>query len=124
MGLISWRRKCGLIRTSASVVGSVFPPSPLPHLFHPLQTPVNSTVEGICFQVVLEKGVQSVVGVKSRLDELARTLEFQKIYHREIEAGELTLSDVERCLCNIYHELSKHAHGNDGVIPISLCGLQ
>lgn len=59
-----------------------------------------------------------MTGVQLRLDELAKTPGFLKIYRREIEARRLTLPDVERCRRNIYHEVSKHAHGNDGVIRI------
>lgn len=101
-------------RTSTSVAGSVSPP-PFPSLLLIL---ANSTVERICYQAVLEKKIDSAGGVQTRLDELAKTPEFQKIYRREIEAHGLTLPDVERCRRNIYHELSKHAHGNDGVLQI------
>lgn len=67
---------------------------------------------------MLEKRIGSAISVQARLDALAKTAAFQKVYSREIEAHGLILLDVERCRRNIYHELSKHAHGNDGVIQI------
>lgn len=66
----------------------------------------------------MEKWIKPSIGVQSRLDALATTQEFQKIYIREIEARGLMKPDVERCRRHIYHDLSKHAHGNDGVIQV------
>lgn len=78
----------------------------------------NSRVERICYQGVLENRITAVIGVQLRLDELARTQEFQKIYRREIEARGLTFPDVERCRRSINHKPSITAYCNDGGIQI------
>lgn len=57
-------------------------------------------------------------GVQRQLDALAATREFGAVYAYEIAARKLARQDVERCRRNIYHELSKHAHGNEGTILI------
>lgn len=93
--------------------GLGIPPPSFSHL-----TILTTRVERICYHAVLEKRINPVTGVQMRLDELAKTPGFLKVYRREIEARRLTLPDVERCRRNIYHEVSKHAHGNDGVIRI------
>ena len=62
--------------------------------------------------------IGSVAGVQSQLDALAKDPTFQEIYDQEISSMKLRKVDVERCRKNLYHEVSKHAHGNDGTIRI------
>lgn len=67
---------------------------------------------------MLENRIQNIGGVQRQLDALATTHDFGSIYRREIAARKLTMKDVERDRRNIYHELSKHAHGNERTILI------
>ena len=44
--------------------------------------------------------------------------DFRAIFDKEVALRHLVRKDVERCHKNLYHELSKHAHGNDGSVVI------
>lgn len=107
-------------QTAASMfaVGSVRPSLHPPSL---ARFPANepTLAERISYQAVLENRIQlRGGGVQKQLDALAATREFCTVYADEIAARMLALQDVERCRKNIYHELSKHAHGNEGTILI------
>lgn len=52
------------------------------------------------------------------IDRLAQTPEFQKVFREEVARRGLRPQDVIPCLAVVYHECSKHAHGNDGIITI------
>lgn len=78
----------------------------------------NAEVERICYQAVLEKHILHSGGVQERLNAIAKIPVFAKVYEEEIARRKLTKIDVDSCRKRIYHELSKHAHGNQGVITI------
>lgn len=84
---------------------------------HSIQRP-NAGVERICYQAVLERHILHSGGIQDRLDAIAKIPAFAEIYDGEIAHRKLTKTDVDRCRKRIYHELSKHAHGNQGVIMI------
>lgn len=67
---------------------------------------------------MLEGRIENIGGVQRQLDALASTKAFAAVYGREIAARKLIMRDVESCRRNIYHELSKHAHGNERTILI------
>ncbi|KAL0633277.1 hypothetical protein Q9L58_007830 [Maublancomyces gigas] len=79
---------------------------------------VRGGLERICYQAVLDQRIPNVSGTQRKLDALASTDAFGEIYMLEISTRKLIMRDVERCRKNIYHELSKHAHGNEGTILI------
>ena len=57
-------------------------------------------------------------GTQEKLDELSRLEAFDVIVTAEIASRKLVKEDVLQCSRCIYHEVSKHAHGNDGTITI------
>src|SRR4051794_35515512 len=76
-------------------------------------------VERITYQATLEDKVgKKVRGVQQKLDELALTDEFVILLRNEGEARGLRLLDVWTCVGDLYHEVSKHARGNDGCIAL------
>ncbi|KAG0137472.1 hypothetical protein HOY82DRAFT_649156 [Tuber indicum] len=60
----------------------------------------------------------STESVQAALDELAKTAKFKKLLAQEIAARRLVKKDVDRCVAVVYHEASKHAHGNCRMITI------
>ena len=58
-------------------------------------------------------------GTQQRLNALAETPAFRNILEEEIDKRKLVPKDVERCILNLYHEVSKHAHGNTMQIEIN-----
>jgi len=62
-------------------------------------------------KVILDKA-----GVQAKLNALAQTPEFKQILREVVEDHNLVLRDVQQCVDKIYHEVSKHAHGNNGFI--------
>ncbi|KAG0635946.1 hypothetical protein HOY80DRAFT_979736 [Tuber brumale] len=57
-------------------------------------------------------------GVQAGLDELAKTTVFQEFLAEEIATRHLVDKDVNRCAAVVYHEASKHKHGNTSIITI------
>src|SRR5947209_4324357 len=57
-------------------------------------------------------------GIQNSLNELAKLPQFKAIMESEVNQWNLVMGDVEACRSRIYHELSKHAHGNSGIITI------
>ncbi|CUS15414.1 unnamed protein product [Tuber aestivum] len=57
-------------------------------------------------------------GTQAALDILATTQAFKKILEMEIKGRKLVGRDVKRCIPLVYHECSKHAHGNTGMITV------
>jgi len=57
-------------------------------------------------------------GIQLKLNTLAARREFQEILRDEVEKHKLVLPDVQRGIKMIYHELSKHAHGNIGAVKL------
>jgi len=57
-------------------------------------------------------------GTQSALDRIATTPEFKKIFKSEIGRRGLRQLDILPCLATVYHDLSKHANGNDGFITL------
>jgi len=49
---------------------------------------------------------------------LAKTYAFKKILDEEIKDRGLVPEDVRKCAGQVYHEESKHAHGNTGMITV------
>lgn len=81
--------------------------------------------ERITYKATLENiipskpgGVGGGGGVQAKLDALAQLPDFAAI--AEEEAGErgLDLDDILRSAQDLYHAVSKHAHGNDGIILV------
>jgi hypothetical protein len=62
---------------------------------------------------ITEKG-----GVQNILDALAILPDFENIMKKEVASKKLVTKDVERCVKCLYHEVSKHAHGNTNDITI------
>ena len=60
--------------------------------------------------------IPNKAGVQAKLNALAETPEFQQILLEVIEEHNLVPRDVQQCVDKIYHEVSKHAHGNSGFI--------
>lgn len=76
-------------------------------------------VERITYQAATEGLIPSAIrGVQAQLDSLSKNTDFVSMYNHEIEAGRLRHADVEKCRKSLYHEVSKHAYGNDEVITI------
>ncbi|PWW73237.1 hypothetical protein C7212DRAFT_365988 [Tuber magnatum] len=57
-------------------------------------------------------------GVQPRLNLLAGWPKFNAILDQEVLQRGLVKSQANSTLKNIYHEVSKHAHGNDGLIVV------
>ena len=57
------------------------------------------------------------------MDKIFDKDEFQEIFNNEVALRNLVRRDVEICHKVLYHELSKHAHGNDGMIVIPKADL-
>ncbi|CUS15412.1 unnamed protein product [Tuber aestivum] len=57
-------------------------------------------------------------GTQAALNVLATTHAFKKILAGEIKARGLDEKDVQSCIPLVYHECSKRAHGNTGMITI------
>ena len=58
-------------------------------------------------------------GVQAALNQLASTDEFQNVFVAEVAKRGLRPEDVIPCLKVLYRKVSKHAHGNDGIITLS-----
>jgi hypothetical protein len=87
--------------------------------FHMTVCLTSSTIERIVFQAKLEgqfkegqKKGQKKVGVQGKLDNLAELSEFKDILQDEVAKHKLVYLEAWRCVAKIYHEVSKHAHGN------------
>jgi hypothetical protein len=76
-------------------------------------------VERITYQATLAKVIPHQGGILQKLNGLAQRPDFKKILQAEVANRKLVLKDVEACVPNIYHEVSKHAHGNTGVIELN-----
>jgi len=75
----------------------------------------SSTIERIVFHASLERQLKREprkAGVQKKLDHLAEREDFQAILQEEVAAHKLVYDDVWSCVKKIYHEVSKHAHGN------------
>ncbi|KAG0634866.1 hypothetical protein HOY80DRAFT_1053582 [Tuber brumale] len=59
-----------------------------------------------------------VPGIQAGLNEIANTEAFSKVLKKELATRNLLEMDVKRCIAVLYHEASKHAHGNNGKITI------
>jgi len=57
-------------------------------------------------------------GIQSRINKLAKTVEFQNVFNAEVARRRLCPHDVTSCLEVVYHHLSKYAHGNDRIITL------
>jgi hypothetical protein len=88
--------------------------------FHMTVCLTSSTIERIVFQAKLEglfkeegqKKGQKTVGVQAKLDKLAKLSDFKDILQDEVAKHKLAYLEAWRCVDKIYHEASKHAHGN------------
>ncbi|KAG0135083.1 hypothetical protein HOY82DRAFT_537017 [Tuber indicum] len=79
----------------------------------------NFNVRGaLVFQARLYKIIDSESGTQTGLNELAQKTELQKILEQEVQERRLVYSNVDRCFPHLYHCVSKHARGNDGIIII------
>jgi len=56
--------------------------------------------------------------IQDTLNRLVVTNEFQKVLKAEVAQRGLEPGDVIPSLQVVYHEVSKHAHGNDGAITL------
>ena len=70
------------------------------------------------FKACLDGTIKDLGGAQKNLDALATLKAFKDIMAKEVARRTLFQRDVERCIKALYHELSKHAHGNDGEIKI------
>jgi hypothetical protein len=75
----------------------------------------SSTIERIVFHANLEGQLKRELrnaGVQKQLDHLAERADFKAILQKEVAAHKLVYDEAWSCVKNIYHEVSKHAHGN------------
>jgi len=83
--------------------------------FHMTVYLTSLPVERIVYQAELEnqfeKGKKKV-GVQENLDILAKGSDFNNILKNEVDKHKLVYADAKRRVNKIYHEVSKHAHGN------------
>jgi hypothetical protein len=80
-------------------------------------------IERIVYQATLEELFEenkTKVGVQQKLNMLARRSHFNEILLEEVDKHKLVLKDVWACVDNIYHEVSKHAHGNREPIQLNM----
>ena len=83
--------------------------------FHMTVCLTSLPVERFVYQAELEnqfeKGKKKV-GVQENLDILAKGSDFNNILKNEVDKHKLVYADAKRRVNKIYHEVSKHAHGN------------
>jgi hypothetical protein len=79
---------------------------------------ISWIVERIAYKASLDRTITVKGGVQNKLDALAALPAFQIIMNKEVAIKQLVAKDVERCVKCLYHEVSKHAHGNTGDITI------
>jgi hypothetical protein len=72
----------------------------------------------ITYQATLSKEISHHGGVQQKLNKLAKRPDFKNLLQIQVTQCKLVLKDVEACVPNIYHEVSKHAHGNTGVVEL------
>ncbi|KAG0632564.1 hypothetical protein HOY80DRAFT_1067778 [Tuber brumale] len=58
------------------------------------------------------------LGIQAALDELAKTERFQTRLAAEVATRHLIKKDVARSIAGLYHQVSRLAHGNSGMITI------
>jgi hypothetical protein len=58
------------------------------------------------------------LGVQPALDELAKTERFQTRLAAEVATRRLVKKDVARSIAGVYHQVSRLAHGNSGMVTI------
>lgn len=74
--------------------------------------------ERITYKATLDKRILVKGGVQKKLDALAHLPEFSEIVIKEAAKRGLVFQDILHCAKNLYHEVSKNAHGNDGTILV------
>ncbi|KAG0642990.1 hypothetical protein HOY80DRAFT_1035100 [Tuber brumale] len=79
---------------------------------------VRGALERIVFQARLKGKINSEKGTQKGLNELAHTKDFNDILKKVVQERRLVHQDVKSCFRDLYHLVSKHAHGNDGMIAI------
>jgi hypothetical protein len=80
-------------------------------------------IERIVYRATLEELFEenkTKVGVQQKLNMLARRSDFNEILLEEVDKRKLVLKDVWACVDKIYHEVSKHAHGNREPIQLKV----
>ncbi|KAG0132959.1 hypothetical protein HOY82DRAFT_557116 [Tuber indicum] len=81
---------------------------------------LRGALERIAYHGRLIQKIKShyTLGVQAALDELAKTADFENLLAKEIVTRHLVKKDVRHCIAVVYHEASKHAHGNSSMITI------
>jgi hypothetical protein len=79
-------------------------------------------IERIAFHAEIEdrfkENKKAKAGVQQKLTMLARSSEFKGILQEEVDKRKLVPKDAWACVDKIYHEVSKHAHGNSEPIQL------
>ncbi|KAG0642238.1 hypothetical protein HOY80DRAFT_1107981, partial [Tuber brumale] len=57
-------------------------------------------------------------GIQAGINKMAKQQGFKTALNCVVQERGLVLGEVVTCVRNVYHELSKHAHGNNGTIVI------
>ena len=72
------------------------------------------------YQARLLKKIKGTIGtgITAGIKELSETPEFLEVFHAEVARRGLVPKDVTPCIPLVYHEASKHAHGNDSMITV------
>ncbi|KAG0640162.1 hypothetical protein HOY80DRAFT_1070710 [Tuber brumale] len=79
---------------------------------------IRGALERIVFQARLQGRINSEKGTQKGLNELAHTKDFTDILKKVVQERCHVHQDVKSCFRDLYHLVSKHAHGNDGMIDI------
>ncbi|CUS09335.1 unnamed protein product [Tuber aestivum] len=79
---------------------------------------IRGALERIVYQYKHPKDIWSSKGIQQVLNEIAKTKAFDAVLQKEVQTHRLVRERVMDCVHNIYHEVSKHAHGNDGMILV------
>ncbi|KAG0637884.1 hypothetical protein HOY80DRAFT_1081617 [Tuber brumale] len=79
---------------------------------------IRGAIESIVYRAENKAETKHSHGIQARIDKMAKLEDFKTALSRTVRDRRLVLSDVEDCVHHVYHELSKHAHGNNGSIVI------
>ncbi|CUS07026.1 unnamed protein product [Tuber aestivum] len=79
---------------------------------------IRGALEQIVYQFREPEDIRSSKGIQKGLDEIAETGDFIAVRDKVVQERGLERERVIACIHSIYHEVSKHAHGNDGTIVV------
>ncbi|KAG0642231.1 hypothetical protein HOY80DRAFT_1037253 [Tuber brumale] len=79
---------------------------------------IHSALEKIVYQAKALGNIKILVRIEPEIDKIPKLERFKAVLNGEVEASRLVYEDVETCVCHVYHEVSKHTHGNNSTIII------